>query len=534
MFDYILKEGLIVDGTRNKSFRASLCIKDDKIADITDDLNVTGNEVIDCKGKIISPGFIDLHTHSDACPINNSKSESMLHQGVTLQIAGNCGISLFPSNIEKEKEIRAFFERTVEKPLEDRALLIRDMIDYLQAASKIEQSINLGLLVGHGTLRASVMGFEDRKPTVKELKKMKMLLDKELKNGAFGMSLGLIYPPSSYGAIDEFIELAKVIKENKGILTVHMRNEGEKIFESIDEMVEVAKISGVHLHISHLKLMGKAQWGKSQQLLDYIEVARQKGLTITCDQYPYEATATGLAALVPDWAHDGGNSKMLERLEKKEERLMADVDEMMDKRGGPERIVIASTNGHLPEYDGKSIEEISKISGLLPTEAVIEILLKCKGEVAAIYFSLHLDDVYEIMKSMDISVGSDGLDFGYDVEYNPHPRNFGTFPRFLQIVRERNLMTIEDAIYKITALPANIINLIDRGTLKVGNIADITVFDFNKVEDISTFKKSAVKPRGIDHVFVAGKPALLNGKQSQHREGQIILKSSTLTNKNYI
>ncbi len=525
MYDFVLKDGLVVDGTRKPPYKSSVCIKGSKIVAITDDATVTGNEVINCEGKIISPGFIDLHTHSDACPLNTSKSESMLHQGVTLQIGGNCGISLIPSNKEKEKEIRTFFARTVEKSIEDESLVVNNMNDYVEAASKIKQAINSGLLVGHGTLRACVMGFDDRRPTTDELEQMKSLLDSELKSGAFGMSLGLIYPPSNFGDVDEFVELAKVIKENNGILAVHMRNEGDKVFDSVNEMIEVAEKSGVHLHISHLKLMGKPQWGRSQELLDHVEAARKKGCTITCDQYPYEATATGLTALIPRWALDGGNSKMLERLEKKEDRLVKDIFDIMDKRGGPERVVIASTHGHLTEFDGKSIEEISRILGLSPVDSVVEILLKCKGEVAAIYFSLHLEDVYNIMKSMDIATGSDGVDFSYDVTYNPHPRYFGTFPRYLQTVREQKLMPIEDAVYKITGLPANIIHLPDRGVLEVDKVADITVFDFNEVRDMSTFKKSAVKPKGIEHVFVKGKPALLNGKQTENMEGRIILKT---------
>ena len=522
MYDFVLKNGLVVDGTRIPPYNASVCIKDGRIAEITEDLSVTGKEVIDCNGKVIAPGFIDLHTHSDACPLNKSKSEAMLHQGVTLEIGGNCGISLIPSNEERKEEIRSFFSRTIEVNIEDESLEVNNMDDYVEEGNKNQLPINSGMLIGHGTLRACVMGFDDKKPTIEELEEMKDLLDKELKSGAFGMSLGLIYPPSNYADIDEFVELAKIIKANNGIMTVHMRNESDLIFDSVNEMIEVAKKSGVHLHISHLKLMGKPQWGKSQGLLDYIEAARKDGCTITCDQYPYEATATGLSALVPSWALNGGNSKMLERLVEKDARLVTDITAVMEKRGGPSRVVVASTHGVFPEFDGKNIEEISKITGKSPVDSVIDILISCKGEVAAIYFALSFDDVLNIMKSMDISIGSDGVDFGYDVTYNPHPRSFGTFPRFLKIVRENNLMPLEDAVYKITGLPSQIIRLVDRGVLKVGNVADITVFDFNQVKDTATFEKSPVKPEGIEHVFVAGIPAMLYGEQTDNREGKII------------
>lgn len=525
MYDYVLKNGLVVDGTRNSPFNGSICIKNGKIAHITEESNVSGKEIINCEGKIISPGFIDLHTHSDACPLNTTKAESMLYQGVTFQIGGNCGISLIPSNKEMEKEIRSFFIRNVEITIEDETLELNDMNDYLNIANQKEYAINSGLLVGHGTLRAAIMGFDDRKASDDEMEQMKKLLDSEMKSGAFGMSLGLIYPPSSYGDVNEFVELSKVIKDNNGILATHMRDEGDKVFDSVDEMIEVAERSGVHLHISHLKLMGKPQWGRSQELLAHIESARKRGCTITCDQYPYEATATGLTALVPGWALDGGNAKMLDRLEQKEERLKEDIANIMDKRGGPNRIIVASTYGHLTNLDGKNIEEISEVLGLSPVDTVIEVLIKCRGEVAAIYFSLNMEDILNIMKSMDIAVGSDGVDFNYNLEYNPHPRNFGTFPRFLQTVRENDLMPIEDAVYKMTGLPAEIIHLPDRGVLKPGNIADITVFDYELVSDLSTFEKSTVKPEGIDHVFVTGLPVLVNGEQTENMAGKTIKKT---------
>lgn len=526
LYDFVLKNGLVVDGRRNLPYKANLCIKDGRIVDITKDSSVIGNEIINCEGKVISPGFIDLHTHSDACPLNSKETESMLNQGVTLEIGGNCGISLIPSNESNRAEIREFFSRTIEIPLEDPSFKMDNMRDYLEIANKHALSINAGILIGHGTLRACVVGFDDREPTYEELDKMKNILHQELQNGAFGMSLGLIYPPSSYGKLHEFVELSKVIKKNNGILTVHLRNESNLVFEAIDEMIKVTELSGVHLHISHLKLIGKPQWGNSKKLLDNIEAARQRGCNITCDQYPYEATSTGLSALVPGWAHDGGNSKMIERLKAKDFRLLTDIATEMDRRGGSRCVGVSSTHGHIPEIDGKNIEEISKMYNLSPEETVVEILIKCRGEISAIYYSLSLDDVLNIMKEMYISIGSDGYNFSYDLDYNPHPRSFGTFPRFLQMVRENKLMSLEDAIYKITGLPAQIIRLADRGVLKVGNVADITVFDFNEIKDMSTFLHSPVKPLGINHVFIAGVPAILHGTKTSNKIGKILLKNN--------
>lgn len=526
MYDFVLKDGLVVDGTRSLPYKATVCIKDDRIVEITDDSNVIGKEVINCDGKIISPGFIDLHTHSDACPINSKETQSMLHQGVTSEITGNCGISLFPSSEAKQVEIREFFSRNIEITLENKSLEINNMKEYLEIANKNKHSINSGTLIGHGTLRGFVVGFDDREATEEELEAMKSLLDQELKSGAYGMSLGLIYPPSSYARLHEFVELSKIIKKNNGILTVHLRNESNLVFEAVNEMIKVAELSGVHLHISHLKLIGKPQWGNSEKLLNNIKEARERGCIITCDQYPYEATSTGLAALVPGWAQDGGNSRMLQRLEEKDPILLKDIKNEMERRGGPNCVGISSTHGYIPEFDGKSIEEISKIYDLSPEETVTEVLIRCNGEVSSIYYSLNLGDILNIMKEMDIAVGSDGYNFSYDLSYNPHPRSFGTFPRFLQMVRENNLMSVQDAVYKITGLPAEIINLADRGVLKVNNIADITIFDFNEVKDMSTFVNSPVKPVGIYHVFVSGVPALLNGVQTGNKGGKMLVNSN--------
>lgn len=523
MYNYMLKNATIVDGNRTKPYKSNLYIKDDKISKISEELLESEN-IIDCEGLIVSPGFIDVHTHSDSRPLNKKNGESMVNQGVTTQIGGNCGITFVPSTEEKFDEINAFFSRTVQilPEKENRSML--SMKDYVEEASKNKLLINSGLLIGHGTIRAVVMGFEDRKATPEELGEMKKLLAKQLEEGAVGMSLGLIYPPSSYGDVEEFVELSKVLKEYDAVLTVHMRNENAGVFDSVDEMLKVAEKSGVHLQISHLKLMGTPNWGRAKELLEKIEDSRKKGATITCDQYPYEASSTGLAALVPGWALSGGNEAMIKNLKDNSEKIRTGIEEIMNIRGGADRVLITSTLGAAPEFDGKTIKEISEITGKEPVDTVIDLLIKCNGAAAAVYFSMNEDDVIEIMKSMDICIGSDGMDFPYDIDYNPHPRSFGTFPRFLQTVRDKNLMPLEDAIYKVSKLPADIIGIKDRGEIAEGKIADLTIFDYDKVREESTFEKSVVRPEGFRYVFVSGAPALIDGEVQDNFNGKIILR----------
>ena len=317
MYDLIIQNGLIVDGTRRKPYRASLCIQDGRIARIAQESIPAGQarRVLDASGLAVAPGFIDIHSHSDACPLVDYQPESKLYQGVTTEIVGNCGTSILPNTPERLAANQEYFFSELELPVGDLQLNgLYHLEDYQKAVETHGCSANYGLLVGHGTLRAAVMGFDDRDPAPEELEAMKDLLARELEAGAFGMSLGLIYPPSAYGREEELTALARVLREHDALLTVHMRNEGPRIFQAVDEMLGIALRSGVHLQISHLKLMGKPQWGRAEELLERIEAARREGAVVTCDQYPYTATSTSLSALLPHWAHGGGVPAMLQRV----------------------------------------------------------------------------------------------------------------------------------------------------------------------------------------------------------------------------
>ena len=479
MYDLILRGGTVVDGTRSRPYAADVCIRDGRIARIAPDEGEEAREVVDVSGLTVAPGFIDIHSHSDACPLLSFQPESKLFQGITTEITGNCGTSILPSLPENSREIvQYFFDDTsmfsqVVLNEKDRSLDgLYGVEEYARAVAAHGCTANYGQLVGHGTLRGAVMGFVDRDPGPEEMERLKDLLERELRAGAFGMSLGLIYPPSAFCKREELVELAKVLKKYDALLTVHMRNEGPRIFQAVDEMLDITRRSGVHLQISHLKLMGRPQWGRSRELLDKLAAARREGLNVTCDQYPYTATSTSMTALVPKWAHDGGRAALLERLRDPSRQLKAEIAAEMEDRGGADRVMIAGTHGCRPEWEGRTVAELAEELKLSPADTVVHALDCCGGRVACIYFSIDEGDMLNIMKDMDIAVGSDGYGLSFDRSItitDPHPRSFGTFPRFLRLVREHQLMPLEDAVYKLTGLPADILGLRDRGTLGGGN-----------------------------------------------------------------
>ena len=499
MVDTVLSGGWIIDGTRTPPYQADLCIQDGKIVAISPQWEGNCRTRVDVTGKIVSPGFIDIHTHSDTCPFSAVFPESKVAQGITLEIVGNCGVSAVPILPSCQAEQTAYLRKISEIPVPEEAVRDASVQKYAAHVPQTGYPSHLGTLIGQGTLRAGIVGFQDRPLTPSEMEQMKFLLDDQLNQGALGLSLGLIYPPGSFSPTSELRELARVVQKHKKILAVHMRNEGPNIFQAVEEMLSIAEETGVHLHISHLKLMGKAQWGQAPRLLERIEASRQRGAVVTCDQYPYTATSTILAVLLPRRAYDGGSAAMLRRVSDPDTSLLRDIAEEMERRGGADAVLVASTH----------------------------ILARCSGTVSAIYFSMSQEDVHTIICDMHVAIGSDGSAFSLQDTQglpSPHPRNIATFPRFLQTVREHRLMSLQDAVYKMTALPAAILGLRDRGTLEPGKAADITVFDYESVCDQCTFTDSLVAPSGIEHVLVSGVFSLKSGSITGARPGQVLLR----------
>jgi len=532
MYDYVIKNGILVDGTRAKPYPANVCICGGTIVEITTDSSVKCKEVLDASGKIVSPGFIDIHTHSDPARLISGLAESKVHQGITLELGGNCGISIVPTpydNVRREELLTDMSELiSIQRNLWHSEA--HDIAELAQRINSDRDTIHFAMLVGHNAIRGCVVGYDRRNATPKEMEQMKELLDKMIKQGAFGLSLGLVYAPGIFCDTEELIQLAHIVKKNGAMLAVHIRDECEKIFEALDEMFQVARVTGVHLHISHLKLMGREQWGLSGEVLGRIRQAQAEGLHITADQYPYDASSSTLNRLVPNWAHAGGVRAMLDRLSDpgQRKRIDPEIAAEIARRGGSCYLRITYTGSNIPEIEGLTIDQIAVKWGMSEEDTIVRLLLACDGSVGIISHSICQDDVERILRELDVAVGSDGSSFSLDpalVPGKPHRRHYGCFPLFLETVRERSLMPIEDAVYKITGFPAKIMGIHDRGILRAGMAADITIFDFEHVRDCTTYNNPFVKPQGIEYVFVSGVPVVYDGALTNARNGRFILSS---------
>lgn len=520
--DFILKGGTVIDGTGAASYVADVAVKDGKIVKIGETLNADADATVyDVTGQIVSPGFIDVHTHSDSAPFSQFSVVSKIFQGVTTEICGNCGKSPLPYSEQA-------YEEYLKTPSGEKDALKTarlSMENYANTVNEKGYYNNLGMLIGHARLRTSVIGEEDREPTSEELEEMKSLLDTAMTQGAFGMSLGLTYPPSAFGKKPELVELAKVVAKHNGIMSVHMRNEGHQVVEAVQEVLDIAKESGVRLQISHLKILSASNWGKSGELLKMVEDARNEGIDVRCDQYPFTASSTGLKVLLPDWAQDGGKEAILKNIAEPTEQLKQDIEDRIAERGGAEKILILVLGKKGTEHNNKYLSEIMEETGLGAADATIKVLADTSVGATGIYFSMDENDVYNIMSSDFVCVGSDGSAYGLADETLPHPRNFATYPQFFQTVREKNLFPIEKAVWKCTGLPAEIMGITDRGILKEGNQADIVVFSQENIKSNSTYVDSRKAPDGISLIFVNGVLTVKDNKIQEKDAGRVLLKT---------
>jgi len=529
-FDMVFKNGRIVDGSGNPSYVADIGVKNGEITRIGH-INEGAGEVFDARGRVIAPGFIDMHNHCDHTILAFPDVENYIMQGVTTSLGGNCGISMMPITPDFMDLARNYLSPFLH-PGYDYGWDWRNVNDYCLKIQENGTIQNLGFLVGHGTLRIAVKGFDGGPALPGDIEAMKKILRESMEEGAFGLSAGLIYSPGSFASTEEMSDVAAVLREYGGFFTIHIRNESNLLIESIEEAIQIAERSGISLHISHLKAGGRPNWGKVHGALAVMEEARERGVNITCDAYPYNAGMTTITALLPPWVLEGGVDRMLSRLADKRERARI-TESLKNSSAGFENWIgsIGWSNiriaGCPPDrrYEGMSLQEITGERKSEPDEAFFDWMLEVGGNATMVLFSLYDDDVDTVIQHPLSCVVSDGWITSPKAGGRPHPRGYGTFPRLLgRYVREKKLLRIEDAVRKITSMPASIMGLKDRGLVKEGYKADLVVFDPATILDRATFDDPHRFPEGIDLVMVNGQTAVDKNGLSGIRSGEVLRK----------
>jgi N-acyl-D-aspartate/D-glutamate deacylase len=532
-YDLLIVHGKILDGSGSPWVEGSVAIKDGKVADIGRLGNATAKRVIAAAGLTIAPGFIDLHGHSDYTLLVDGTAQSKIRQGVTTEILGeaaSAGPILGPA-------VADFDNGTA--PLTQKDGLQRDWTtlgEYFARAERQGISVNIASYVGSGQVRLDVMGNVNRAPTPEELAKMEGLVEQAMREGSIGLASGLIYPPNMFAKTDELIDLARVAAKFGGLYTTHIRGEGANSVQAISEAIETAEKAGLPGHILHFKSNGQANWGRMSELVKLIQAARDRGVDITADQYPYLAGMTSLAQCLPPKYLEGTADQVMSRL--KDPKARTEIREAIDKGlpgwvnnevrdcGGWHGVMLAGCQR--PEnkkYEGQRMDEVARMMGQDPVNALCDLLIAEHATPMAIYFSMSEADVELAMQQPWVGIGSDGAAVNPSMAFmgRPHPRFYGTFPRVLGVyVREKQVLTLPDAVRKMTSLPAQIIGLTDRGLLRPGMAADIVLFDAQTVKDRATFEDPSQYPVGIPYVIVNGVVVIDSGEHTGAKPGRVL------------
>ncbi len=518
-FDVLIKNGHILDGSGGPWYEANIAIRGDRIVAIGKLEGARAEKVIDATGRVVSPGFIDMLGQSELSLLIDNRSLSKLSQGITSEITGEGG-SIAPQN---DKTISPM------KPVLDHYHLTIDwttLDGYFRRLEKQGTPLNIGTYIGLAQVREAVIGDDNRAPTPAELEAMKGLVEQGMKDGALGVSTALIYPPGHYAKTEELIELAKVAGRYGGIYATHMRSEGTAEVAAIDEAIRIGREGGLPVEIFHLKVVGASRWGSMPRIVEKIQAARDSGLDIRADQYPYVAGGTALASALPPWAADGGMNKLVERLH--DPAIRARIQSEMagdhqdwenlyfDSGGGKGILISGIENQDLKKYDGMTLAELAKAENKSELDALMDLVIGDNAQTGAIYFIASEEDLQYGLKQRWTSIGLDASELSLDgplFEPRSHPRAFGSMPRFLgHYVRDLKLLPLEDAIRKITSMPAQREHLTNRGLLKTGFFADITIFDPATIIDHATYEKPTELSTGVDYVFVNGQLEFDHGK----------------------
>jgi N-acyl-D-amino-acid deacylase len=551
--NWLITNGLIFDGSFSEPYEADVGISSDKIVFVNKKSRVTGQKskgtaekIIDARHLAVAPGFIDTHSHSEFTLLADSRAEGKVCQGITTEINGNCGLSAAPlcghTLVQREDDLK-------ELGIRERWSTFNQ---YFHILKKKGIAINFATLAGHGNIRASVIGYEDNRPDEIALKKMKTFLKKAISEGALGLSAGLIYPPGVYSKTEELVELCKVLSESCnppshlvsnhplssfskwekggfGIYTTHMRSEGDRLLESIEETIRIGIEARIKIHISHIKTSGRENWNKIGRALSLMEEAGKQGVSLTCDAYPYTASSTDLDTVLPSWVYSGGREGELKRLKNTSlrEKIKKQILDTHPAKDYWKKISISSVSSEKNRWmEGRSLYDIASLQGKEPVEILFDILIEEKLMVSAIFASMHEGNLKKFLSLPYCMIGTDSSArsfSGTTYKGKPHPRGFGSFPRFLgKYVRDERLMSMGEGIHKITMLPGRRFGIHKRGIIKRGAYADIVIFDHKRVIDKPTFKDPFLKSEGIYYVFVNGVPALWEGQLTNSKSGRIL------------
>ena len=517
MIDIIIRGGMIADGTGKPLYRADIAVKNGRIAQIGDLSAMQAKKELDAAGCIVAPGFIDAHAHSDTSFLRDSSCASKLYQGITTEVTGQCGSSPFPCLPER---------LSADSPW--RCASFDDFVHKFEQGG-YTMATNQAMLVGHGSLRAGVIGYEDRPVTEKELELMQALLRRDLQAGAWGMSLGLEYSPGFFADAGELQALGKVVKEFDGLVPCHMRSEGLEIDAAIDELISVGRASGAHVHVSHLKVDNFRVHGRAPKVWEKLMQARREGVNVTADMYPFIASCTSLTIRCPKWSQEGGDEAVVRFLQG--ERRQEVIDGIRTHYFNAERAETCLFNddaGYWPEIVGKTLRFVAEeyLHTTDYAEAAAEVLVRTHGQAGCIFFVLSEKDMLFFLRQ-DIGIGSDGWALTGDphkLSYKPHPRSYAAVTEFFRLAREHNLCSIEEAVRRVTSKAADMIGMSDRGRLAEGLAADITVFDPASIAPRATYLEPVQLSQGVRHVLVNGCIALENGMQTDARAGRFLRK----------